>query len=48
LNSLPENYGKLLNELKEDISEAYSEEKINELHYSLLEKKLSNYEKRKT
>jgi flagellar basal body-associated protein FliL len=38
LNSLPENKAKLLDEIKEDISEAYSKGKISELHYSLLEK----------
>jgi hypothetical protein len=46
LNNLPENdKGKLLIELKDDISDAYSKEEISELHYTLLEKKLSNYEK---
>jgi len=34
-------------QIKDDISDAYSKEKISELHYSLLEKKLSNYEKDK-
>ncbi len=50
LKSLPENKDKtnLLDEIKEDISDAYSKEKITELHYSLLEKKLSNYERPKT
>ena len=48
LNTLPENdNGKLLDEIKEDISDAYSKDKISELHYTLLEKKLSNYEKQK-
>jgi hypothetical protein len=47
-NTLPENdNGKLLDEIKEDISDAYSKDKISELHYTLLEKKLSNYEKQK-
>ncbi len=46
LNSLPENdRRKQLHEIKEGISDAYSKEKISELHYTLLEKKLSNYEK---
>jgi YVTN family beta-propeller protein len=49
LNSLPENDKvTLLLEIKEDISDAYSKEKISELHYTLLEKKLSNYEKATT
>ena len=48
LNSLAENNEKLLDEIKEDISDAYSKEKISELHYTLLEKKLSNYENPKT
>ena len=48
LNNLPENdKGKLLSEIKDDISDAYSKEKISELHYSLLKEKLSNYEKPK-
>jgi len=39
LNSLSENEkGKLLVEIKDDISDAYSREKINELHYNLLER----------
>jgi hypothetical protein len=47
-NTLQENdNGKLLDEIKEDISDAYSKDKISELHYTLLEKKLSNYEKQK-
>jgi hypothetical protein len=42
LNTLPENdKGKLLDEIKA------SKDKISELHYTLLEKKLSNYEKQK-
>jgi hypothetical protein len=46
LSKLPENdKAKLLVEIKDDISDAYSKEKINELHYSLLKEKLSNYEK---
>jgi hypothetical protein len=46
LDGLPENEkGKLLVQIKDDISDAYSREKISELHYNLLEKKLSNYEK---
>jgi hypothetical protein len=49
LDGLSENEkGKLLVEIKDDISDAYSKEKISELHYNLLEKKLSNYEKPKT
>jgi YVTN family beta-propeller protein len=48
LKSLAENKGKLLDEIKEDISDAYSKGKISDLHYTLLEKKLSNYEKPKT
>ena len=48
LNNLPENdKGKLLVKIKEDISDAYSKEKINELHYTLLKEKLPNYEKNK-
>jgi len=45
LNSLPgHDKEKLLAELKDDISDAYSGGKISELHYSLLKEKLSNYE----
>jgi hypothetical protein len=48
LNSLPENdKEKVLIELKDDISEACSKGEISELHYTLLEKRLSNYEKSK-
>jgi hypothetical protein len=48
LKNLPEkDKGKLLVEIKDDLVEAYSKEKISELHYTLLEKKLSNYEKPK-
>jgi hypothetical protein len=48
LNSLLENdKRKLLNKIKDDISDAYSKEKISELHYTLLKEKLSNYEKPK-
>jgi YVTN family beta-propeller protein len=47
LNNLPENDKvKLLDEMKDDISDAYSKEKISELHYTLLKEKLSNYEKK--
>ena len=46
LNYLPENNkGTLLAGIKDDISDAYSKEKISDLHYTLLEKKLSDYEK---
>ena len=46
LSKLPENdKGKLLSEIKDDVSDAYSKERINELHYSLLKEKFSNYEK---
>jgi hypothetical protein len=48
LNSLPENdKGKLLDKIKDDISDACSKEKISELHYTLLKEKVSNYEKPK-
>ena len=48
LNNSPENdKAKLLDEIKDDISDAYSKERINELHYTLLKEKLSNYERRK-
>jgi hypothetical protein len=36
---------KRLNEIKIDIEDAYADEKINELHYDLLQKKLLKYEK---
>ena len=46
LNDLAENDKvKLLDKIKDDISDAYSKEKISELHYTLLKEKLSNYEK---
>ena len=49
LNNLPENdKGKLLGETKDDIYDAYSKEKISELHYTLLKEKLSNYEQPNT
>jgi hypothetical protein len=35
---------KLLNKLYSDIEDAYSKEKINEKHYNLLKKKISDYE----
>ena len=38
------NKAKLLAEIKHDISDAYSKERINELHYTLLKEKVSNYE----
>ena len=48
LNSLPENSkGKLLAEIKDDISDAYPKEKISELHYSFLKERLLSYEKPK-
>lgn len=48
LNSLSEkDKGKLLVEIKDDILDAYSKEKITELHYSILKEKISNCEKRK-
>jgi YVTN family beta-propeller protein len=48
LNNIPESdKEKLLVKIKDDISDAYSREKINELHYTLLKEKLSNYEKNK-
>lgn len=47
LNSMSEkDKGKLLVEIKEDILDAYSKEKITELLYSLLKVKISNCEKR--
>ncbi len=46
MNSLEENDRvKLLSEINDDISDAYSEEKISELHYSLLKERLTKYEK---
>jgi hypothetical protein len=36
-----------LDKVEED-TDAYSKEMINELHYSLLKEKLSNYENHKT
>jgi YVTN family beta-propeller protein len=49
LDGLSENEkGKLLVKIKDDITDAYSKERISESHYNLLEKKLSNYEKPKT
>ena len=36
---------KQINQIQDEIEEAYSKEKINELHYNLLQKKLSKYEK---
>jgi YVTN family beta-propeller protein len=48
LYNLPENDKvKLLDEIKDDISDAYSKEKISELHYNLLKERLSIYEKNK-
>lgn len=38
---------KLFGLIKNEISDAYSKEKINELHYTLLKEKLSIYEKDK-
>jgi hypothetical protein len=35
---------KLLNRLYSDIEDAYSKEKVNEKHYNLLKKKISDYE----
>jgi hypothetical protein len=49
LNGLPEDDKfKRLDKIKDEVSDAYSKEMINELHYSLLKEKFSNYEKRKT
>ena len=46
LNNLSEDDRvKLLVEIKDELSDAYSKEMINELHYSLLKEKLSRYEK---
>lgn len=46
LDSLPESdKGKLLVKIKDDIFDSYSKEMISELHYTLLEKKLSEYER---
>ena len=46
LNNLSEDDRvKLLVEIKDERSDAYSKEMINELHYSLLKEKLSKYEK---
>jgi YVTN family beta-propeller protein len=42
--TLENNKAKLLAEIKDDISDAYSKERINELHYTLLKEKVSNYE----
>jgi hypothetical protein len=42
LNNLSESdLGKLLIELKDDISDAYSKEEISELQYNVLKEKLS-------
>ena len=35
---------KVLAKIKDDISDAYSRENINELHYTLLKEKVSTYE----
>jgi len=49
LNGVQENNKeKLLVQIKDDITDAYSKEKISELHYSLLKERLSNYEKFKS
>ncbi|MGB6594358.1 MAG: hypothetical protein WBE68_22905, partial [Candidatus Nitrosopolaris sp.] len=46
LNGLSANEkGKLLVEIEDDVSDAFSRGKISELHYNILEKKPSNYEK---
>jgi YVTN family beta-propeller protein len=49
LNNLSEDDKvKLLDRIKNEISDAYAKGMINELHYSLLKEKLSNYEKSKS
>ena len=49
LNDLPEGDKVIrVDRIKDEISDAYSKEMINELHYSLLTEKLSRYEKHKT
>jgi hypothetical protein len=49
LNNLPEGDKVMwLDRIKDEITDAYSKEMINELHYLLLKEKLSNYEKYKT
>jgi hypothetical protein len=40
-----ENITRSLTEIKEDIEDAYSKEKVNEKHYNLLKEKISDYEK---
>jgi YVTN family beta-propeller protein len=46
LNKLPKhNKEERLIEIKRDIEDAYADEKMNELHYNLLQKKLLKYEK---
>ena len=46
LNRIQENNKeKVLAEIKDDISDAYSKERINELHYILLKEKVSKCEK---
>ncbi len=48
LNYSPENDKlKLMDKIKDDITNAYSKERLNELHYTLLKEKLSNYEAKK-
>lgn len=48
LNNSPENDKvKLLDEIIDDMSDAYSKEKINELHYTLLKEKLLKYKTNK-
>jgi hypothetical protein len=37
-----------LKKVRDEISDAYSNELISELNYSLLKEKISNYEKHKT
>ena len=46
IDSIPDNNNKikLLAKIKNDISDAYSKEKITELHYNLLKEKISDYE----
>ena len=34
--------------MKDDIDDAYSKAKLNELHYNLLNKKISEYENKNT
>ena len=49
LNSLTNNEDKikLFNNIRSDIQDAYSKDKINEKHYTLLKEKIAELEKKK-